>query len=114
VDGIVTEPQMLDVALPKGGRFAHPVPASHNAFALVFQGAMDLGGSRTRVGAGQIAVLGPGEVVSARSDEGGRMLLLAGRPIGEPVARYGPFVMNTDAELQQAVEDYRSGRLTVL
>jgi quercetin 2,3-dioxygenase len=113
VDGIVTEPQMLDVALRKGGRFAHAVPASHNAFALVFEGAMALGPSRTRVVAGQIAVLGPGEIVTARTDEGGRMLLLAGRPLGEPVARYGPFVMNTDEELKRAVSDYQSGRLTV-
>lgn len=113
VDGIVTDPQMLDVAIPKAGRFTHALPASHNAFALVFDGAVTIGPSRTRVLAGQIAVLGPGDIVTARSDDGGRMLLLAGKPIGEPVARYGPFVMNTDEELRQAVADYQSGRLVV-
>ncbi len=113
VDGIVTDPQMLDVALPKRGGFSHPLPATHNAFALVFEGAVALGPSRTRVDAGQIAVLGPGELVTARSAEGGRMLLLAGRPLGEPVARRGPFVMSTEEELNQAVSDYQSGRLTV-
>ncbi len=113
VDGIVTDPQMLDVAIAKRGGFTHAIPASHNAFALVFEGAVTLGTSRTRVAAGQIAVLGPGDRVTARSEEGGRMLLLAGRPLGEPVARYGPFVMNTDEELKQAVSDYHSGRLTV-
>ena len=113
VDGIVTEPQMLDVTVPRGGRFGHPIPASHNAFAYVMEGAVALGAKGTLVSAGQIAVLGPGEVVTARSTDGGRMLLLAGKPIGEPVARYGPFVMNTDAELKQAVDDYQSGRLVV-
>jgi len=114
VDGIVTDPWMLDVSVPRRGRFSHPLPATHNAFALVFQGELSMGAARTTVRAGQVAVLGPGDVVTARSDEGGRMLLLAARPIGEPVARYGPFVMNTQAELEQAVSDYRSGRLTVL
>ncbi len=114
VEGIATDPLMLDVAVPRGGRFSHPVAFTHNAFALVFDGAIALGSARTLVRAGQLAVLGPGDTVTARADDGGRMLLLAGEPLGEPVARYGPFVMNTQAELEQAFEDYRSGRLTVL
>jgi len=71
----------------------------------------ELGPARTRVSEGQIAVLGPGDAATARSEGGARMLLLAGEPIGEPVARSGPFVMNTDDELRQAWEDYRAGRL---
>ena len=61
-------------------------------------------------------MLGPGELLTARAAASGaaRLLFFAGRPIGEPVARYGPFVMNTDDELRQAVEDYRSGRLIQL
>jgi redox-sensitive bicupin YhaK (pirin superfamily) len=111
VNGIVTAPSMLDVALRPNGRFEHVVPARHNAFAYVFDGTALFGRSATRTGPGQIAVFGPGTVVRATSDDGARMLLLSGEPIGEPVARRGPFVMNTDEEIQQAIDDYRNGRL---
>jgi redox-sensitive bicupin YhaK (pirin superfamily) len=111
VEGIVTAPAMLDVKIPPRGRFAHPLPALHNAFAYVIDGAIAIGPSQTLVRQGQLAVLGPGDIAVARSIDGGRMLLVAARPIGEPVARSGPFVMNTEQELQQAWDDYRSGRL---
>jgi quercetin 2,3-dioxygenase len=70
-----------------------------------------IGPSRVTVRQGQVAVLGQGQLFTASSTPGGRLLLFAGRPIGEPVARSGPFVMNTEDELRQAWEDYRSGRL---
>jgi redox-sensitive bicupin YhaK (pirin superfamily) len=111
VDGIITGPHMLDVKLAPGGRFEHSTPLSHNAFAYVFQGAALLGRSRRRTDAGQIAIFGRGDVISMATDTGGRLLLLSGEPIGEPVARRGPFVMNTEEELRQAVDDYRTGRL---
>jgi redox-sensitive bicupin YhaK (pirin superfamily) len=111
VDGIVTAPNMLDVTLPAGGRFEHKLPATHNAFAYVVQGSAFLGSAKTTVTSQQIAVLGPGESISAASEQGARFLLLSAKPIGEPVARRGPFVMNTSEELDQAFEDYRSGRL---
>jgi quercetin 2,3-dioxygenase len=111
VDGIVTAPQMLDVRIPAQGRFQHELPPGHNAFLYVFEGAATVGAAGTPVGPGQLAVLGSGDVVSVRSQAGARLLCLAGQPIGEPVARYGPFVMNTEAELRQAVDDYRNGRL---
>lgn len=111
VEGIVTAPEMLDVTLPARGRLWRPLPSTHNAFVYVIEGSAEVGGARTRVAAGQLAVLGAGDVLAVRSERGGRMLCLAGRPIGEPVARYGPFVMNTDDELRQAIDDYRSGRL---
>jgi redox-sensitive bicupin YhaK (pirin superfamily) len=112
VDGIVTAPVMMDVTLPARGSFRHALPPSHNAFVYVCDGAAEIGGARTAVGTGQLAVLGAGDIVAARSVTGARLLCLAARPLGEPVARYGPFVMNTEAELRQAVDDYRSGRLT--
>jgi redox-sensitive bicupin YhaK (pirin superfamily) len=102
---------MLDVKIPARGRFSHALPPLHSAFAYVIDGAVSLGPSETLVRQGQLAVLGPGEVALARTKDGGRMLLVAAAPIGEPVARSGPFVMNTEAELRQAWEDYRSGRL---
>lgn len=111
VQEIATDPLMLDLSLPASGRLQLPIEPSHNAFVYVFEGAIELGPSRGRVGTGQLAVLGPGDAVLAASAEAGRFLLLAGRPLGEPVARYGPFVMNTQEEIQQALDDYRAGRL---
>ena len=111
VEGIVTAPEMLDVSLPPRGAMSRALPGTHNAFVYVIEGTAQIGGARTTVAAGQLAVLGPGDLLALRSDGGGRMLCLAGRPLGEPVARYGPFVMNTDDEIRQAVDDYRSGRL---
>jgi redox-sensitive bicupin YhaK (pirin superfamily) len=111
VDGIVTAPHMLDVTLRAGGRFDHAIPVAHNAFAYVFDGSARVGRSEARVGQGQIAVLGPGDRVSASSESGARLLLLSAEPIGEPVARRGPFVMNTDEEILQAIDDYQNGRL---
>ena len=111
VGGIVTAPQMMEVRLGKRGSVRQAVPADHNAFVYVFEGEAQLGPARARVAAGQLAVLGAGDTLLVRAESGARLLSFAGRPIGEPVARYGPFVMNTDEELRQAVDDYRSGRL---
>jgi len=110
VEGIVTAPQMLDVRLGEGGRFETEVPRDHNAFVYQIEGSALLGPEGVRVRAGQLAVLDEGDRFEAKGGPG-RFLLLAGRPIGEPVARYGPFVMNTRAEIQQAVDDYRAGKL---
>lgn len=109
VKEIYVAPQMLDVKLAAKGTFVHPLPPEHNAFVYVFDGTALVAG--TQVGRGELAVLGPGDAVSVTSDDGARFLVLAGKPIGEPVARYGPFVMNTEAEIRQAVSDYQSGRL---
>ena len=112
VEGIVVAPTMLDVRVPAAGRFEQALAPAHAAFAYVLEGTLALGAGRTPVRRGELAVFGPGPSARAESSEGGRMLLLAAEPLGEPVARRGPFVMNTEAELDQAYEDYRSGRLT--
>lgn len=111
VADIATAPLMFDVTLPRGGRFAQTLPSPHNAFVYVFEGASRFGTANSSVQQGELAVLGPGDHLSATSNDGARFLVFAGRPIGEPVARYGPFVMNTDEEIRQAMEDYRAGRL---
>src|SRR5450432_578797 len=111
VDGISVAPTMLDVRLPPGGRFEHELPRDHTVFAYVLEGTAELGAALQPVNAGQIAVFSPGQVVLTRSTQGARLLVVAGRKIGEPVARRGPFVMNTEAELDQAVEDYQNGTL---
>jgi redox-sensitive bicupin YhaK (pirin superfamily) len=111
VSRISIEPTLADVALPARGRFEHPVAREHTVFAYVLAGSVRFAHQTSPLSAGSLAVLGPGSVVATSSEAGGRFLLISGRPLYEPVARRGPFVMNTDAEVQQAFEDYQSGRL---
>ena len=108
ISGVATDPTYLDVTLPAGGRFAHELPAAHNAFVYVFEGAAEIGGEK--IARGRIVVLSRGERIEVTSPEGGRFLLVAGKPLGEPVAKYGPFVMSTVEELRQAVDDFQAGR----
>jgi len=113
VSGIDVEPIFLDVTVQRGVRFEATLPVGHNAFVFVTDGAVRLGPSKSEVRRGQLAVLGRGgdRIVATCDANQGRMLVLAGRPLGEPVAHRGPFVMSTEAELREAFEDYRSGRL---
>ncbi len=114
VGGVATEPQMLDVGLPAEQAVDVPIPAGHNGFAYVFEGQAKLGDRDEAIDRGHIAVLeraGDGLRIVA-GDQAARVLVVTGKPIDEPVARYGPFVMNTRAELEQAFRDYQSGRLT--
>ncbi|MBE7419746.1 MAG: pirin family protein [Ideonella sp.] len=108
-----TEPLLLDLHLAPGAVFEQPLPAAHNAFVYVYRGALAIG-SRP-VDTQRMAVLAntPGSdgVVLRALDAPARALLIAGAPLGEPIAQYGPFVMNTRDELMQAVHDYQSGRL---
>jgi len=108
VDGIDIAPTMLDATIAKGARFVHEVAGDQAAFAYVLDGTVAIAG--TAVAAGQLAVLGAGTTVSAEG--AGRILLVAGRPLREPIVRRGPFVMTTEAELDQAFADYQSGHLT--
>lgn len=104
-----------DWSLSSGADLALPLAADHRALVYVFEGSARVGDSGRIVQSGQLAVLGEGELVRLRGPEaagtGGRLLLLAGVPLHEPVARYGPFVMNTRDELVQAVTDFQSGKM---
>lgn len=127
VRDIVTAPLLLDITLPSGGRFQHALPVEHNAMLYVLTGRAEVGAARSPVEARHTAVLPasvdapfvlPGartasatELIDVQAKEGARFLLFAGRPIKEPITRHGPFVMNTPAEIRQAIEDYRAGRL---
>ena len=107
-----TAPLYLDVHLPAGARFSQALPAAHNAFIYVYRG--ELGVAGTVVPARRMAILAndagsDGVLIEAGPET--RALLIAGRPLGEPIAQYGPFVMNTEQEIYQAVADYRAGRL---
>ncbi len=111
IAGLSTDPLYLDVALPAGGSFAQPVDGGHSAFVYPYEGSVTIAGAR--LPAHSAGVLGAGSRIEASAGgEGTRFLLLAGRPLGEPVVQYGPFVMNTRAEIEQAIRDYQSGELT--
>ncbi len=109
-----TAPLYLDVHLQPGTRFEQPLPATHNAFLYVYRGDSVLVGD-TGVRRQRMAILAntPGSdgVVITAGPEGARLILVAGQPLKEPIAQYGPFVMNTQQEIFQAVEDFRAGRL---
>ena len=111
VDGIDIQPIMLDATLGAGATFRQGLPSPDTAFLYVLDGEATVGA--TSVHAGQLAVLGHGDTVVATSAPGGRFLLVAGTPLREPVARRGPFVMNTEDELRQAFTDYANGTLTL-
>lgn len=114
VKGITTRPLYLDIALARDGQFAQEIPQGHTALCYVFEGQGEFGGSQAgegrRLSTGQLGVLGDGDGLSARTDGGVRFLLLAAQPLLEPVARLGPFVMNTRGELLQALQDYDEGK----
>jgi redox-sensitive bicupin YhaK (pirin superfamily) len=110
VDAGATEPVYLDVRLQPGAAFVAPLPAGHNAFVYVYEGHAEVGEPAQRLERGRIGVLSAGEGVRLASAEGARLILAAGKPLGEPVAKYGPFVMNTADELRQAVADFQAGR----
>jgi redox-sensitive bicupin YhaK (pirin superfamily) len=106
-----TEPLYLDLHLDTGARFEEPLPEGHNAFVYVYRGSLSIG--EQAVGVRRMAILanrGDGIALVAGAD-GARAILVAGRPLREPIVQYGPFVMNTKEQIYQAVEDYRSGRL---
>jgi redox-sensitive bicupin YhaK (pirin superfamily) len=113
VTEIAADPTYLDVAVPAGADFVHPVPRGHAAFAYLFEGAAAFGppgDESPRRAHPRLAVFEDGDAVRASAGpDGARFLLVSGLPLGEPVARYGPFVMNTREEILRALEDLRNG-----
>jgi quercetin 2,3-dioxygenase len=106
-----TQPLYLDLHFDKGSSFAQNLPATHNAFVYVYRGALRIGD--TEVPEQRMAILSStagSDGVVLRADGPARALLIAGQPLNEPIAQYGPFVMNTNEEIFQAVEDFRAGR----
>ena len=113
IDQPATSPLYLDVSLAPGVTWAHRLPEGHNAFAYVFEGEASLGsGEEARQLAGhELGILGGGDLLHIEAgEEGARVLLVAGRPLREPVVRHGPFVMNTKQEIMQAFVDFQEGR----
>jgi hypothetical protein len=113
IEAPATDPTYLDLHLDADARFEHELPADYNAFAYAFEGSAWIGegDDAARIDKGELAVLGEGQrVVVKAGTQPARVLLLAGRPLREPVAKYGPFVMNTAEEIHQAIADLRAGR----
>jgi quercetin 2,3-dioxygenase len=108
-----SEPMLAHVTLGPNESHTVPVPHSHKAFVFVSKGSIQIaGGPGQQVSSDQIAILGDGDHVQITSESAGAELLFAaGKPFGEPIAQHGPFVMNTNAELEQAFADYRRGTL---
>ncbi|MFL6601119.1 MAG: pirin family protein [Steroidobacteraceae bacterium] len=106
-----TDPTYLDVALETGAGYLHELSQQHAAFIYVYEGAVRVG-EQSVVKTGELAVLGEGTAVrlAGAANETSRAILVAGKPLREPVARYGPFVMNTREQLIQAVEDFQQGK----
>ncbi|MDB6107474.1 MAG: pirin family protein [Gammaproteobacteria bacterium] len=109
-----TDPTYLDMALDAGAQYVHELPGQHAAFMYVYEGSVRVveGAKESVVKNGELAVLSEGTEVRLVGDSNGtsRAILVAGKPLREPVARHGPFVMNTREQLIQAVEDFQKGK----
>ncbi|HLE66191.1 MAG TPA: pirin family protein [Burkholderiales bacterium] len=111
IRGLTTDPLYFDVELPGGATFSHPVQHDYSVFVYPFEGELLVGEKALKTH--DAGVLAAGDRIEATAGpHGSRFLVIAGRPLGEPVAQYGPFVMNTREELEQAIRDYQSGELT--
>lgn len=114
IGGGATDPLYLDVHLPQGANFEHPVNAQYNAFIYPYEGTLAAGpeGDAREVPAHSAGLLCAGDAMRvAAGAQGARFLVLAGRPLNEPIVQYGPFVMNTREEIEQALRDYQNGEL---
>lgn len=113
IEGVITredtEPMFLDVHLPAGATFDATLPGTHNAFIYIYRGAVTV--EDTIVASQRMGILdNKGDGVTLNAAEGARLILIAGRPLNEPIVQYGPFVMNTQEEIHQTLDDYRNGR----
>lgn len=114
VQGLATEALYIDVRLSAGGRFSQTVPVGHSVFVYAYEGSLGIGAAddARRLSARNAGVLSAGDTVEVAAVDGpARFLVLAARPLGEPVVQHGPFVMNSREEIEQAIADYHNDRL---
>jgi redox-sensitive bicupin YhaK (pirin superfamily) len=114
VSEIALDPTYLDISIPADASFAHPIQQGHTAFAYVYEGEGIFAGTDRESGSAvtgpKLVVFGDGDSVDVRATQrGARFLLISGKPLHEPIARYGPFVMNTEEEIKEALLDLRQG-----
>ena len=114
ISGLSTEPVYWDITLPAGITEQFSVPEGHHLFLYPYEGQALVGEDKRLVNTSTAGLLGDGDsiAITAAGTEPLRLLLIGGKPIGEPIAQYGPFVMNTHEEIEQAINDYRAGTLT--
>ena len=113
IAGLTTEPLYLDIQLPTEAEVTIPVPRGHNCMVYLFEGNLHIAEGASPFATHSGMILTDGDYAHFKSaEQGARFLLLAGRPLNEPIVQYGPFVMNTVAEIEQAILDYQTGRLT--
>ncbi|MGH8401927.1 MAG: pirin family protein [Gammaproteobacteria bacterium] len=110
---LTTDPLYLDITLTAGARFEQAIPMGHNAFLYIYEGEVTVEGDARSLTTHAAGILDSvGDTVAVRAGKNGaRLLLIAGKPLNEPVVQYGPFVMNTREEIEQAIRDYQSGKL---
>lgn len=111
VSGVATKPVYYDLRLAEEKRYVLALPPTHNAFGYVYQGSAKIGASGSFIQRGEMALLTHGTELPIEAVDDCRLIVVAGKPLNEPIARYGPFVMNTREEIQQAFEDYQAGRM---
>lgn len=109
VSGVATQPRFFDVRWEQAGDFEHDLPTEHTGFIYAYKGELNVAGQVIREG--EVAVLSEGDAVTISAQANSGALLIAGQPLKEPIVQYGPFVMNTPQEIEQAIRDYQSGRL---
>jgi len=110
VKGHNVKPIYFDVELKKDKKFNFILPSSHNSFIYLINGEIKIGDkTHDKISGGTLIILAKGEKLNIKGNTNSKFLLISGKPIGEPIARGGPFVMNTKAEILQAVEDYQNG-----
>ena len=114
VKDIVADPTYLDISIPPDKMFSQPIERGHAAFAYIFEGAGMFENDDQKTGtpfsSPRLIVFSDGDYVSAHAaDQGVRFLLVSGKPLNEPIARWGPFVMNTQAEIEQTLEELKNG-----
>ena len=114
IQGMTTAPLFLDVHLPPGEEFEHAVPETHNAFLYVYEGELEVGEPLKSVPKHAAVVLGKGDQFKVKAGAtGAQWIVLAALPLHEPIVQHGPFVMNTRAEIEQAIDDYQNNRFVV-
>ena len=114
IQGVTTAPLFLDVHLPPNIEFEHPIPQELNAFVYVYGGDLTVGGPMKVVPKQAAIVLGSGDRLKVKSEGvGAQFIVLAALPLHEPIVQHGPFVMNTHAEIEQAIDDYQNNRFVV-
>ena len=110
ISGIAAEPTYLDVVIAPHGSFSLPIPRGHSAFAYIFEGEGKFGPEKRSVTTPRLVVWDDGDSVEVRTEESAvRFLLVSGKPLNEPIARYGPFVMNSKAEIEQTLRELQAG-----